>query len=1119
MHSRKYYDFEPRGNAGSGRDSERTRYTTKMYIDPKDGKIDRENYLTKEDSRHLSENVTKSVVTRSVIDKRSSSSYKTRENSRSIKTRGLKGVTSTYSDPSKFTSSDSYGMNEDGKEAPISSFYSSYSKDEDLSEATKFDKSTDNGGNVISSFYRSGGELNVSNQGARTDEEHKDVTRATRHEAVSSGLNEIRGGSRTYVGKEDSSQFPGRSSLERRAQIDETASANATESIGQEDVNILRRALERKQASNSLERVRISNRLSGDDCRDPLKYTTSAHVSLSDKWKDKDSGSSRISVGASDDRDYDWKTTSAGINGSDVPGRLMKEDMAHSRRSIDSVHFPGKIQTRSLSADALDNKERSRLGIYQELPGRKEFMSHTAKVRPDDDKELSRESSRTGSLERDTRRKDYTDEEPFESHGSLHRLRSKSSEELRSYDKDIYPSYRSRYLYHQGSAERQRVLGGDDFSCGNIARRNVGSYSPRKEPSTHNKLREDIARLKAETETRAIKKGEMISPYPVSTEPSIQDKLKEDIARLKAETLTREHSKPYIPPSSSRVQSKDDISSRWKSREPSIQDKLKEDIAKLKADTRDFPSLPRNPAGMPTRDIHPDDKVDDKRDVCQSGTTTSSFDRYVYSNKEGSVFKDEIRRKETQRYGDPEDHKQGETSLEDGALRMHEATIPRDGRTTTERKFKDAVHPGYFGEYYRPTNFYDDASLRRPSDGKQPWSRKPGDVTPRTDERRLIEREDSLISPRNVWDEPTRTSRESRSGSTQGYATKRVFRADSTVSMTSTKNGEHGPSSVRGFFHGSVSEEDQSAYYSKGMDNKGDSYSSELFRQPSETCKPPEPFRKPEASNQPETCRPPEPPRPTQPTRKPGSYRSSEPYNLREPSRQTEPAKPPEPSTQPDKVIPLSYPGRESNIRKREDSIVSVRGSEEEPRKNEEEKREVHSNRVQTSREFVTRKTTREDSVVSRRSSDDRADIVPSRIDTTRRMSDRSELLPRRTSIREEIDASEESMIFSPKEVAQTTRKYRESKPSGMSELRKKIEQLKSKVDTLDDSRSRGRLEQYVDEHSEKKPDVEIKDPVHIPRYQPSARLPDRGSEADGVDPTTTRAVSVRVGNPGFKNG
>ena len=67
--------------------------------------------------------------------------------------------------------------------------------------------------------------------------------------------------------------------------------------------------------------------------------------------------------------------------------------------------------------------------------------------------------------------------------------------------------------------------------------------------------------------------------------------------------------------------------------------------------------------------------------------------------------------------------------------------------------------------------------------------------------------------------------------------------------------------------------------------------------------------------------------------------------------------------------------------------------------------------------------------------------------------------------------------------------------------------QLKDKVDTLDDRRARMKLERYVDDHSERKPDVDIKPPVHIKRYQPTEFKPGSGSEVDGPDSLGKREV------------
>ena len=102
-----------------------------------------------------------------------------------------------------------------------------------------------------------------------------------------------------------------------------------------------------------------------------------------------------------------------------------------------------------------------------------------------------------------------------------------------------------------------------------------------------------------------------------------------------------------------------------------------------------------------------------------------------------------------------------------------------------------------------------------------------------------------------------------------------------------------------------------------------------------------------------------------------------------------------------------------------------------------------------------------------------------------------------------------QSSVSSPNKIVEERQEFSESKPSAMAKLRKKIEQLKSKVDALDDSKSRGKLEKYVDEHSDKKPDVDIKGPVHIPRYQPTAGIPERDFEVDGAEPKQRTAVSI----------
>lgn len=1196
MHSKKHYSFEPReyGDSTSGRDSGRPTYTSNMYVGPKEDKIERENYLTKEDSRLVSENITKSVITRSVIDKRSSSSYRTREDNQSFKTRDLQGISGR--DSSRIALGSSYDMNESENKAPISSFYSSYSKDEDLSAATKFGQPIDNMQNGISSFFLSsvgaGGDGENVDTRARNDEENKDSASTSSYKASSSGMHATGGESWRSGDKTDSSGSLGRKrSLERNVKIKEPATDSFRETddprkITLEDTNILRRALERKQASNSLERERLSKTFSGDDGSEP---SNPAYLSFSSERSEKDSPQgnaddypkTRSSVTTTYDLGY-RRNTRAGNE--DVTNRITTFEVGAERlgrptRSTYSVEFPGSIRTRSRSSESLDDSKRSRLGIYQELPGREEFLSYSrssssaATSRSGENKGFSRDDRRTGSLDRYASRRDYKREGDRDSRASLLRLRSRSSEELRSVDKDkeneMYPRYRSRYLPRQRSIEREDRFGRDVTNRRDIGRREMG-------PSSHDKLREDIAKLKAEAESRRVaKKGDIklysfsrgpsesirrdirsemgsssrdklredivklkaetgsretkrgnTKLYSFSREPSIQDKLKEDISKLKAETLTREHGRPYIPPYSSRTES-ENTSSRWKRREPSIQDKLKEGIAKLKAETRSFPSRPGKASSVTTEMIIPGREMEDKGNVRRSGLARTSIERYHLSKRDGDVFKDEQKNEETQRYGKVEDHKDY-TAHKHGTLQMEDKPVPRDELTYAERSITDEVFPESSREHYRHTRDQGVSSPRRPSEGAPPtyFSRTGHDDSsswPRTDESRLTERNDSLISPGNEWKDPKRTSWESRTESTQGYASKKVFRADSTVSISSTKDAEGGPSSVRGFFHGSVSKEDHSAYFSRQKSDKEDGYPestrvSEHVRRPDEAA--PAHLRRPveaipEAVSQPDETIP-EPVR--RPSRTIPEHVSRHIEGVPEPTRQREEIIPesvrrpdgttPEPVRRPDEAIPLPYTGYEIISPRREDSMSSPRGSRDEPKQKDKAESKVHSEKVRSSREFVTSKTIR-DSAIYRQSSKDDASRFPSTVDTSSRFSERSEPPPRRTSVREEITVSEENRIPHPKEVFAPIPEYKDSKPSGMSELRKKIEQLKSKVDSLDDTRARMQLEKYVDEHSEKKPDVEIKDPVKIKRYQLSERRAERTSVVDGADPQLKRAVGV----------
>ena len=1128
MSSKKHYSFDPRessgyGNFTSGRDSERPTYTSNMFSAPKESKIERENYLTKEDSKRVSENVTKSVITRSVIDRRSSSSYRTREDRKSGNTTDPQEISGT--DPSRFSLSVSFDQNENENKAPISSFYSSYAKDEDLNKE-----------NGISSFFRSsiGSERDGENAEHRpsANEENTNSTRASSHGASFAGVHAARGENWRSSGKTESSGS--KRSLERNVTImdAETKTGRGTDDsrkITLDDVHILRRALERKQASNSLERERLSKKLSEDVHSNPSEYNSKAYLSHRERYSTADQHpKTRSSVSTTYDLGYRGNKRTGK---DDVTDRLKKLEVAAERvggqtRSSYSVEFPGKLSTRSRSSEQLHDKERSRLGIYQELPGREEMLSYSrslsnAATSRSEDKEVLREGTRSGSLDRRTGSMDNKSREDRHSGASLLKLRSRSSEELRSLDKenDKYPSYRSRYLSHQGNFERGDTFGRDVTNTRDTRRPSsqkklgediaklkaetesrvtkkgdVKLYSFSREPSiiretepsSHVKLREDIAKLKAEAESRKAKRDD-IKLYSFSREPSIQDKLKEDIAKLKVETLTRDHGKPYIPPYSSRTES-ENVSSRWRRREPSIQDKLKDDIAKLKAETRNFPRK----APATTEIIIPDRKRDESGNVRQSGLARTTIQRYHISKKDGDVFKDELKREETQRYdkGD-RDHEEAFTTRKYGAF--EDKPVPRDDLKYSERDIRDEVFPEPSEEYSRPTRDQGASSMRRPSE-EAPlkfFSRERNDKSsswPTTDEYRLLERDDSLTFPRKVWEDPEQKSWEKRTGSVQGYASKKVFRADSTVSISSTRDTEGGPSSVKGFFHGNVSEEDQSAYFSRQKGDKADGY-PQSTRIPQSVRRPdvavPEQFRRTVEDI-------------SQPVRQPDE--AAQEY-ARRPDGAIQ-----DPGRRPNEAIPLPYTGYEIVTPRREEPISSFRESRDEPKPKDKEAREVHSERIHSSNEFVTRKTIR-DSGISRESFQDNVTGSLTRGDDRRRFSKQSEPSTRRTSIREEVVTSRETKIPYPKEVAEPIPEYKDSKPSRISELRKKVEQLKSKVDSLDDTKSRMQLEKYVDEHSEKKPDVEIKDPVNIKRYQLSERRPERSSIVDAGDPLLKRSV------------
>ena len=1082
MYSKKFYSFDPgnsrtqqNGDSRSTRGSSQATFTKSPY-EPAEGKTDGENHTMKEDTRSISENVTKSVVTRNVIDRRSSSSYTTREDIKAIKTRDLKGITNTFKGTSTFDSTGPCDSHENSKYSPIGSFYSSYSRDEDLSKAAASNTPVMNNEKVISSFYRSEGDKQTSDHQKRSEGKDRVSAGASKYTEWTSELELKKREDSSVSGKEDwSDPLSRRRSLERhRSKGDEPCDSNYEDfqRIGLEDVNILRRALERKQASNSFEREKLSKRISEDERSDPSKYTSSTYLLLSNKWKDKDSASSALT-----------------------------EDSSNTRYNDDAVQLSWSPARRSLSSEALDNKARGRLGIYRELPGREEFYSYTAKKRSHEDDEMLQKRRGSRSLDRDERRvQDYMDERKAGKRDLLSRVRSKSSGHLSSCGNEVDGAInqnrsRPHSLDRRRSTERDRFRTGDVGSAIDFGSLNARAYMPRKESATHEKLKQDIARLKAETESRPMKKDGTFTPKLHSREPSVKEKLKEDIAKLKTETLTREHIKPYIPPPSSRVESKD-VSSRWKSREPSIQDKLKDDIAKLRAETRDLPSFSRRASDTLAHRYYKDDE---ERNVHRS-----ELRHFQLSKKDGEIFKDELERKETHRSDDRIDCKYGYNAHIDCDLNTNDGSYRPNGRTEAERNPKDGSSPKTLA-----TTHDDNVSSLRRFGEKNPTGYFPRaadyDWPPR-EERSLNQRGVSWISPGNSWGDATQSDRETRSGATQGYATKRVFKADSTVSMKSTKNGD-GPSSVTGFFHGSVSEEDQSAFYSKGMRDKDVGDFREPFKR-RQTFRPSEVYGTSEPRGS-DSSIPPEPTREYEP-----SARYLPLVEEPEGSRKTESIRfksPPKTTVRPGEAIPLPPPDHDSVSSQREDFNLPLKKCSDFSTRKEVENKDIDvlSDHHLASREFVTRKMLNKDSTISPEGGAVDSDPSISRLETLRRLPGEN-VSSRRTSIRKEILAHDDRKSPSREEVVDVVEVYKERKPSAMLALRKKIEELKKKVDKLDDSRSRSKLEKYVHQHSEKKPGVEIKDPVHIPRYQPrSARLPEKDYKPDPTEAYPTGAVSM----------
>ena len=746
MYSKTNYSFEPRGsqtredgNSSCTGNAAGTRYIVHMAIAPKEGMTEREKFSTREDSRCVSENVTKSVVRRSVVDKRSSSSYKTREG-KTVTRRDLKGSLNSDGGLSKYPSGDLLYLNADSKDAPIASFYSSGSNNELSGEATMKGNHAED---MVSSFYRSEDDTKMSDQ--KSGEESGDhASKLSNQEVSSYRLRETnRANDQDALGPHER-----RASIEKRASKLQTLSQRANDDakvMGLEDTNIRRRSLERKQASNSLERDRLSKRFSVDDRSDYSKHVPKTNVSFSDEWGHKELRPSYFSKGVSFHHD-EHASTRYGCDDNKVDYRRQDQ-------------LGGRTMSRSFSLESLDDSERKSLGIYREIPGREEFLSHKARRETNKEKELSQLGRRQGSLERDVQGSVHERRDPFL------RIRSKSSDELRDIEKsNLMSGYRSTdQLSRVTSREEPRA---------------TEEYSTRK--SAYDWLAQDRARLKPETATsERMSKTESISPYFDRNGTSSHDKLKEDIAKLKVETLTREHVKPYIPPTSSRGELEDHAS---RTRNPPVstsQEKLKDKIAKLKTETRDFPTRLH-----PDLSTGPDDKDKQRSDISQSGVTTSSFEQYSYSNTDGSVFKDAMRRSDSQRYSNPESLKHITKDVR--ALEMDE-----DKR---DEKLVKGYIPGSSQHYAHPTRGYGDLLPRRfteTEDQRGPIARKHKDNLSSYGKTDVAERESSWINRRRTEEEPWGFPKEIRRGSSEGYATKHVIRTDSTMSMTSTKNGDH----------------------------------------------------------------------------------------------------------------------------------------------------------------------------------------------------------------------------------------------------------------------------------------------------------------------------------------
>lgn len=114
----------------------RIRFVIYMFIDFKEGKIDRENYVIREDFRCVFENVIKLVVIRSVIDKRLSLFYKIWED-KLVKKWDLKVIFNFLIDCLYFVFSSLLYLNVDDREVFFSFFYVINLKDKYFSDVVK----------------------------------------------------------------------------------------------------------------------------------------------------------------------------------------------------------------------------------------------------------------------------------------------------------------------------------------------------------------------------------------------------------------------------------------------------------------------------------------------------------------------------------------------------------------------------------------------------------------------------------------------------------------------------------------------------------------------------------------------------------------------------------------------------------------------------------------------------------------------------------------------------------------------------------------------------------------------------------------------------------------------